>query len=264
MRSDTRTIVFRFYEELNDHLPADRRKRDFEITVKGTPAVKDTIESLGVPHTEVDLILVNGQSVGFDHRLSQGDRVSVYPMFESLDIAPASRLRPEPLRHPRFVLDVHLGRLARYLRMLGLDSIYRNDLDDPDIAALARKEQRIVLTRDRGLLKRKAVCRGYCVRSTAPQQQLKEVVRRFDLLRHLAPFTICTVCNAPLAPVAKEAIEDKLGPKTRKHYDRFFRCTGCERIYWKGSHVRRMRKMIEHTMAQTRHEADGTDLAERR
>ena len=137
------TALFRFYEELNDFLPAERRKVAFVHEFVGTPSVKDTIEAIGVPHTEIDLILVDGRSVGFGHRLAGGERVAVYPMFEGLDIAPVQRPRPRPLREPRFVLDVHLGTLARYLRLLGFDAIWRNDLDDQAIIDMAGREQTV-------------------------------------------------------------------------------------------------------------------------
>ena len=172
---------FRFYEELNDFLPLTRRKVDFSCEFAGTPAVVDLVEAIGVPHTEVDLILVDGASVGFGHRLCGGERVAVYPVFELLDISPLNHLRPEPLRELRFVLDVHLGRLARYLRLLGFDVLYETDYEDAQIAAISCAEGRIVLTRDKGLLKRGAVQRGYWLRKTAPREQLAEVVQVLDL-----------------------------------------------------------------------------------
>ncbi len=130
MASPLRQCEFRFYEELCDFLAPGRRKRSFVHAFDGTPTVKDRIESLGVPHTEVDLILVDGMPVGFGHRLQGGERVAVYPMFESFELGDACRLRPTPLREPRFVLDVHLGRLAAYLLLLGFDTLYRNDYDE--------------------------------------------------------------------------------------------------------------------------------------
>src|SRR5271157_1471134 len=154
----------RFYAELNDFLPPERRATDIPCPFHVSPAVRDLIESLGVPHTEVDLILANGESVDFDYPVRDGDRISVYPVFESLDIAPLARVRPEPLRHPRFVVDVHLGRLAASLRMLGFDALYRNDASDEELARTSSEQERILLTRDRGLLKRSAVTRGYYVR----------------------------------------------------------------------------------------------------
>ena len=235
---------FRFYAELNDFLPVERRMVSFAYSFRISPSVKDAIEALGVPHTEVDLILVNGISVDFAYRLLGDDRVSVYPVFESLDIAPLLRVRPRPLRRTRFVLDTHLGRLAAYLRMLGFDTLYRNDYEDEELARISSEEERILLTRDRGLLKRQAVSRGYCVRSTAVRQQLVEVVRRFDLFGSATPFHRCMRCNGTLRPVRKEEIIDRLPPQTRESYSEFRVCTGCGRIYWKGSHYERMQRTV--------------------
>ena len=173
---------FRFYEELNDFLKAPQRKRTIHVAFQGRPTVRSVVTMLGVPPSEIDLVLVNGRSVGFDHRLGDGDRVAVYPVFEALDITPLVRLRPRPLRRTAFILDVHLGRLARGLRLLGFDSCYRNDFDDPDIIQRALREHRIILTRDRGLLQARAVRHGYWVRACDPEAQIMEVLTRFDLL----------------------------------------------------------------------------------
>ncbi|MFZ7128647.1 MAG: Mut7-C RNAse domain-containing protein [Desulfobacterales bacterium] len=227
---------FRFYEELNDFLPPGRRKQETTCAFSGHPSVKDLIEGQGVPHAEVDLILINGRSVGFDHPVHGGDRVAVYPVFESLDITPLIRLRPRPLRNSRFVLDVHLGKLARYLRLLGFDANYGNDRSDPEIIQAAEREDRIILTRDRSLLKSGRVTRGYWIRETQPERQIGEVLRRFDLFSQANPFSRCTACNGLLEAALKDAISDRLEPRTAKYFDTFFRCTGCGRIYWKGSH----------------------------
>lgn len=178
---------FRFYEELNDFLdPADRGKL-VAYRFDGVPAIKDPIETLGVPHSEVDLILVDGASVGFDYRLRNQDRVAVYPVFESFDITSLQRLRANPLRVTRFVVDVNLGKLARRLRMLGFDTVYGNRLEDRQIVDIARRDRRIILTRDRRLLFRKAVTHGYWVRSDDPGTQLMEVVERLDLAAQASP-----------------------------------------------------------------------------
>ena len=192
------TCEFRFYEELNDYLPPALRKRTITREITGTPSVKDVIESLGVPHTEIDLILVDGRSVRFDRRLRGGERVAVYPEFERFDITPIHRLRPRPLRRPRFVADVHLGTLARYLRLLGFDTRYDNDLDDATLAELTSRERRILLTCDVGLLKRKAVVRGQWLRSRDPESQVEELVDALDLTRAFRPFTRCMTCNGVL------------------------------------------------------------------
>jgi uncharacterized protein with PIN domain len=233
---------FRFYEELNDFLPKPLRKRSFPARFRGSPAIKDTIEAQGVPHTEVDLILVNGESVGFGHRLRPGDRAAVYPVFESLDITPLLRLRERPLRRPAFVVDANLGKLSRRLRMLGFDTLYDRRYHDAEITDISARENRIVLTRDRRLLFAKRITHGYWVRSVAPDEQVREVLRRLDLSRDIRPLHRCIACNGILQPVAKEDILDHLEPKTRLYYDRFLRCGGCGRIYWEGSHVADMRE----------------------
>lgn len=234
----------RFYAELNDLLPEARRGRDFEHAFAGTPSVKDVVESLGVPHTEVDLILADGASVDLAWRLHEGARVSVYPVFESLDVASVTRVRPEPLRDPRFVLDVHLGRLARHLRMLGFDATWDAAAEDAALAAASAGERRILLTRDRGLLKRSAVTHGCCVRASDPWLQLVEVVRRLDLQRAIAPFTRCLRCNGRLVRVAKAEVAERLPPLVRERQETFTRCEGCGRIYWPGTHHARMARLV--------------------
>jgi uncharacterized protein len=236
---------FRFYAELNDFLPPARRQARFAYPFNLSESVKHAVEALGVPHAEVDLILANGQAVDFGYLLQDADEISVYPMFETLDIAPLTRLRPEPLRQPRFVLDAHLGRLAAYLRLLGIDALYRNDYPDPELARISQEETRILLTRDRGLLKRSQVTRGYCLRSDQPRAQLLEVVRRFDLRRNFQPYRRCLRCNGLLEPVEKQAVLELLPERTRQFYEVFFRCQVCGQVYWKGSHYRHMQALVE-------------------
>ena len=241
-------VFFRFYAELNDLLPAERRQVSFAQPFKGRVTVKHLIESLGVPHSEVDLILVDGRSVDFTYIVSDKDQISVYPVFESLDIGHVNRLRPEPLREPRFVLDGHLGQLATYLRLLGFDSLYRNDYEDREMALVSREEGRILLTKDRGLLKRKMVSHGYLVREIDPELQMLEVVRRFDLRDRLQPFRRCLRCNGLTDAVPKSAVVDRLPANTRRYYDEFRMCRDCQQIYWKGSHYKRMRAFLKRTL----------------
>lgn len=238
------TVWFRFYEELNDFLPREKRKLRFGHDFAGHNAVKDTIEALGVPHTEVDLILVNGVSVNFSHVIQDGDCISVYPVFEAFDISPLTRLRPRPLRIPRFVLDVHLGKLARYLRMLGFDTLYSSTCDDAELAHLACHQQRILLSRDRGLLKRRIVTHGYWVRETDPRRQLREILARLDLYGSVRSFERCIRCNDLLVSVAKNRVLERLQPDTRRFFDRFWMCKGCGQVYWKGSHYLGMQRLI--------------------
>jgi uncharacterized protein with PIN domain len=239
-----KTARFRFYEELNDFLPADKHKRDFDWPFFGKPTVKDAIEAIGVPHPEVDLVLVNGQSVDFSHHLHDRDRVSVYPVFESLDIRSVTHLRPEPLRESRFILDVHLGKTARWLRLLGFDCRYQNNFSDCEIIDIAGAENRIILTRDQQLLKHGRVLRGHWVRATGPFGQLAEIIDRFDLRGNVRPFSRCMLCNTELEPVAKALIESRIPPRTRENQHEFYICHCCDKIYWPGTHFLRMQQKL--------------------
>ncbi len=236
---------FRFYAELNDFLPPAKKQVTFACFFSGSPAVKDLIESLGIPHTEVDLILVNGESVDFSCRISGGEQVSVYPVFESLDISAILQVRPEPLREPRFILDTHLGRLASYLRMLGFDALYRNDYTDQALAEISANEHRILLTRDRGLLKRSLVTHGYLIRYQHPRQQLEEVISRFDLYNLVKPFSRCMQCNGLLDRVSLQEVRSRVPKRVRENCTQFSRCQGCSQVYWKGTHYQEMVNFIE-------------------
>jgi uncharacterized protein with PIN domain len=239
------TATFRFYEELNDFLEPKRRKQEFTVPCARRATTKHMIEALGVPHTEVELILVNGESVGLDRLLQDDDRVAVYPRFEAMDVTPLLRVREYPLRNPRFVADSHLGGLAHMLRMLGFDTLYDNHYhDDDEIVAIAERDGRIVLTRDRELLKRRAVTHGCYVHALKSEAQLCEIVERLDLARSARPFTLCLHCNTPLRPVDKASVFDQLPPKVQAHYERFSTCDTCGRIYWEGSHWKNMRRML--------------------
>jgi len=237
------SVTIRFYEELNDFLPARHRKSPFSVEFASGCTAKAIIEDLGVPHTEVDLIIANGSSVGFEYRLKDADLVSVYPVFESWDIGGLSRVRAAPLRETRFALDVHLGKLARLLRMVGFDAQYSNTIGDEALARLARAEKRIILSRDRGLLKRRTVTHGYLVRSAAPRKQLAEVLRRFDLTGNLSMFTRCMECNLPLTRVDKASIAALLPVVVASTYSDFSRCPGCGRVFWRGTHWERMKAL---------------------
>lgn len=238
-------VTVRAYAELNAFWEADSRGRDVRRPIQSHQTVKDVLEASGIPHTEIDLILVNGDPVSFQHRPAVGDRIAVYPMFEALDIGATARLRPEPLRHPRFVVDVNLGRLARLLRVLGFDVWWSSDADDQTLADISLDQQRILLTRDRGLLKRRAITHGLFVHSQQPEEQTLEVLRRLDLRRRIKPFTRCVRCNGQLAAVAKEQVIDQLEPLTRRYYDEFSQCPECGRIYWAGSHFEKLSRLVD-------------------
>ncbi|MBN1164040.1 MAG: Mut7-C ubiquitin/RNAse domain-containing protein [Candidatus Krumholzibacteriota bacterium] len=245
------TARFRFYAELNDFLPAGKRQRDFPYDFKGSPGVKDAVEAMGIPHTEIDLIIANGISVGFDYRLRDGDEIAVYPVFEAFDITPIVRLRPKALRETRFVLDVHLGKLARALRLLGFDCAYDRMTEDAEIVERSVAESRIILTRDIGLLKAKAVTHGYWIRHIGPRQQLLEVLEYFDLRRQVRPFTRCTVCNDSIEPIGLEEGRGEAPQQVREWCEEYFRCAGCGKLYWKGTHYDRLMEFVSGVMEET-------------
>ena len=250
----TPTCRFRFHGDLCDFLPANQRNRWIEYALDSAPegavAVKHPIEALGAPHPEVELILVNGVPASFAHRLQDGDEVRVYPQGCAPVVRSPVRLRPQLERPPRFLLDTHLGRLAAYLRMLGFDAAYGNDYDDEQLATLAHGDRRVLLTRDRGLLKRKIVAHGFCVRQTRPSSQLVDIIRRYALAPEANPWSRCVRCNGLLEPVDKAEILDCLEPKTKLYYDEFQRCTACAQIYWRGSHHERMRSFLADALAE--------------
>ncbi|MBS3940331.1 MAG: hypothetical protein KG028_05150 [Actinobacteria bacterium] len=208
----------------------------------GTPrSVKDVVESLGVPHVEVGLLVVDGVAVDFDRRVGGGERIAAYPPFTAVRppaTGPGSEtdLFPEPPDPRRFVLDVHLGTLARRLRWLGFDTWWRSDADDTELAAVSADQARILLSRDRGLLMRRQVVHGYCPRAQDPQLQLLEVADRYRLAPRAAPGTRCIRCNGDLEPVDKQAVLHRLPPRVRTGQDRFTRCSSCSRVYWPGTH----------------------------
>lgn len=239
------TATFRFYEELNDFLARPLRRRAFSCACARDATAKHMIEALGVPHTEVELILVNDESVGFDHPLADGDRVAVYPKFEALDIRPLLRVRDAPLRELRFVADAHLGGLAQLLRLAGFDTLYDNHFPDEEIEALAAAEHRIVLTRDRELLKRRSITHGCYVRALKPRAQVHEIFERLDLAASARPFRLCLLCNAPLRSIERAAVRERVPAGVYDRQTRFVTCDVCQRVFWEGSHWQRMRTLID-------------------
>lgn len=243
--STKRTSLFRFYEELNEFLSQKQRKTSFRYSYIGTPSVKDTIEAIGVPHVEVDLILVDGKSVDFNYLLEGGELISVYPVFESLDLSDITHLREEPLRETKFVVDVNLGKLAHKLRLLGFDTLYKNDFADDEIVEISLKERRIILTRDKGILKYGDVTHGYWVRSDDLKEQIVEVVSRIQLQNSFKPFTRCSVCNGKLHEADKSSLGDQLQDDVLRDYDLFLLCDDCGKVYWQGSHYDRINEWIK-------------------
>jgi uncharacterized protein with PIN domain len=240
-----RSASVRFYGSLNDFLPTAYRQSTLVCAFENSPAIKDVVESLGVPHPEIDLLIVDGQAVDFSYRVRDGDRVAVYPQMTALEPGDAAHLRPSPHAEPRFIADVHLGRLSAYLRLVGFDTKYRNDYSDATLVAMSASEDRLLLTRDLGVLKHSSVRRGYFLRETEPARQLVEVLREFDLVAAAAPFTRCLRCNSLLHEVARDRVQHLLPPRTRELYREFSRCPACGRIYWQGSHHSRMSLFIQ-------------------
>lgn len=241
----TVTATFRFYEELNEFLARPLRSRAFSCVCARNATTKHMIEALGVPHTEVELILVNGESAGFDRVLADGDRVAVYPKFEALDVTPLLRVRERPLRTIRFVADAHLGGLARLLRLAGFDTLYDNHFADDEIESLAASQERIVLTRDRELLKRRTITHGCYVRSLKPQTQLREVIDRLDLAGSVHPFRLCLTCNAPLRRIDRAQAQGHAPEGVLERHSQFVTCDVCKRVFWEGSHWERMRTVVD-------------------
>ncbi len=239
-----KTIHLRFYEELNDFLHTEKKEIRFERTFIDRTSVKDIIESLGVPHTEIDLIIVNGKSVDFNYIVNGGDDISVYPVFESFDISNVQHLRPKPLRDPKFILDVHLGRLAKHMRMLGFDSLYKNNFTEEEIISISLSEKRAILTRSSGLLKHREITHGYWLRNTNPTEQLKEVIERFQLSRLIKEFTRCLICNSIIEKIDKSKVEDRLPHKVKEWHAEFYFCEKCDKVYWKGTHYFKMKELI--------------------
>lgn len=230
--------TFTFIDELNDFLPHYRKNTSFILEFAPHQSLKHLVESLGVPHTEIGRVLVDGQAVDASNRLENEAQVTVYPADSSLE------------GEPRFILDNHLGQLATYLRMLGFDCLYRNDYQDDELAEVAIAQERVLLTRDRRLLMRKAIRRGYCIHHIDPRLQAAELLRRYRLFGQVKPFQRCLRCNSPLQVVQKQEIIGRLEPLTKKYYHEFRICPSCNQIYWKGSHFEHMQQMILELAAQ--------------
>lgn len=239
--------TFTFHDDLNFFLARKHRNQSIPHRFDWKASIKDMIESLNVPHPEIDLLLVNGQSVDFEHIVQDGDEIDVYPMpyFQTHPLSDKQRLIPAYEGRARFILDTHLGRLASYLRLMGFDTLYRNDYPDDELAEVSNRENRILLTRDIGLLKRSLVIYGYYVRNTNPRQRLHEIVQRYQLAEHIQPFSFCMKCNGRLHEVDKKGVITLIGENTASHYEEFHQCDRCEQVYWKGSHYTKMARLID-------------------
>lgn len=238
MSEAQKSATFLFYGELNDFLPKSQRGQPLQCLFRGRQTVKHLIESLGVPHPEVGSIEVEDRTLPLDALVEDGAWIKVYP--PSLPLPLPGSLASGTEEAIRFVLDNHLGRLAAYLRLFGFDTLYRNDIQDDELAQIASAEERVLLSRDHRLLMRTCVHYGYWLRSKNPRQQLVEVLRRWNLACLARPFRRCLRCNGLLQAVPKEQIISQLQPLTRLYYDDFRQCGACGQIYWKGSHYERM------------------------
>lgn len=235
-----RTIIT-FFGSLNDFLIKKYRNQTFDYPFSGTPTIKHLIEALHVPHPEVGVVYANQQSTTLNDLVGDGDNLEVHPIEYPANFFTQA---------PGFVLDSHLGKLALYLRMMGFDTNYRNDFQDKELARLAILEQRILLTRDRQLLMLKSVQQGYWVRSLDPEKQIVEIIDHFKVSHFIQQFSRCLRCNEVLVPVDKNAIRDRLEPKTKLYFNEFKYCTGCNQIYWKGSHYEHMLQFLKRVFKQ--------------
>lgn len=239
------TATFRFHAELNEFLPWTRREREFSCACAPDATLKHVIEALGVPHTEVRQLLVNGRIAHLTQRTREGDRIDVHPASTATGSAAPPQLAAGSATPPRFIADAHLGGLARLMRLAGFDTRYENALGDVEIVAIARSEGRCVLSRDVGLLKRRELQAGCYVHALKPLAQLQEIVRRLGLAGHARPFSLCLACNAPLKNVAKADVVERLPQPVRERHERFTRCDACGRVYWEGSHWNRMQHLLQ-------------------
>lgn len=236
-------VNIRVYGDLNDFLPQGKKHKDQRVGFLGMPTVKDLVESIGVPHVEVFLILADSLPVKFDYRPANGTLISCYPKFTSLPVS-AIALRPDFEKPPRFILDVHLGRLAAYLRFCGIDTLYDKSFTDNQILDISQADGRIILTRDKGILRNGQAQFGYFLRNTNPQLQLAEVVLYFDLAHYLDPFSRCSLCNGEVEKVDKSMVKNLVPSTTYQIYSEFFQCSRCGQVYWEGPHFIRISKLL--------------------
>lgn len=250
-------VFIRCYAELNDHLPMARRQRTFSHDLPAPLVLEELLRIIGVPHDAVDLALINGRSRGLDHVVREGDHLALFPVFESFDISSLTSMRDRPLRRPRFVLDVHLGKLANLLRLFGFDAVYRNDCTKDILVRVSVDEGRALLSRNPAFAGHPLLTRFFLVKTTDSHQQLFDVLRRFDLAGLAEPFSRCIECNSPLQPVAKTEIEERLPPKVGALCEEFLICRACDRIYWKGSHYERMRAYVDAVLGELQRGRNG-------
>jgi len=243
--SAKQSILLAFHGYLNQLVSRSSRKNQGEYRFRQNPAIKDVVEACGVPHTEVDIILANRRSVGFGYQVTESDIINIYPPGHQLDLEDPVHLSEGGLSEARFVLDVHLGKLCRKLRLLGFDCLYRNDYEDAEIVAIGISEQRTILTRDRGILKYSAVRSGLLIRHDKDLEQATQVLNRYLLWGKIQLYKRCVLCNGLLVDVEKRSVLEHLKPQTRKCCHEFRRCLTCRQIYWQGAHSSQMKKWLQ-------------------
>jgi uncharacterized protein with PIN domain len=239
------SINVRCYAELNDHLHPEQQFIAFPFFLPPKSTVKKLVDDIGINSDLIDLILVNDRSVDLSYILEENDRVALYPAFETFDISTITKVREHPLRQPKFILDVHLGKLANHLRMLGFDTLYKNDCSNEVLLSYSLNENRILLSKNRILIGNEKLTHAYYVKNKDPRLQLIEVLEHLDLYRLADPFTRCIECNSLLKSIEKEIIFSKIPPLVRNWCNEYQWCNSCNRIYWKGSHYQHMIAFIQ-------------------
>ena len=238
-------VSIRCYAELNDFLPPNQGFVTFHLSLPPDTAIKDLVYKIGIPSDLIDLILVNNKPVGLSYYLEENDRVAFYPVFENFDISSVTKIRDHPLRQPKFILDVHLGKLANHLRMFGFDTLYQNNWTKESLITISRNKNRILLSRSKSLLDIESLTHGYLIKNTDPYSQLLEVLERFDLYSLASPFIRCIECNSKLQLVEKEVILSRIPQRVKDWCNEYQQCLSCDRIYWKGSHYQHMNAFVQ-------------------
>jgi uncharacterized protein with PIN domain len=243
------TVTLHFDPELDFFLSPEMRGRPQKVTSGHATTIKDIVESCGVPHTEIgDLIVGDTLHAGFSTRISDGDCIRV------LSVTSAAKgkcgLQPLPSEPIRFAADIHLGKLARRLRLLGFDTAWFIGKEDSELLDIMERDGRILLTRDRRLLMNNRVVHGCCIRSDHVLEQARQVVDRYGLAASARPFSRCPACNGLLESCRKESVAESLPPKTRRYYETFRVCSSCGKIYWEGAHMARLREFVSEVLGR--------------